>query len=571
VVGCIEAGKKLSYREIKAIIAAHILNEDQPQRNRAKPGGLDAATVIKQLTKMVAAIPSPGLWKQVQDLSCLLDVSIVDKKNGHQSELEALVREINRATLRLEDCSDRLRKHTASKSEHGSETVAQKHDEPREGGGVQGTTSAETSVDDGKQAPASPVSQPEKQAEQQVDTRSSKPEVASSEITDSAVVDHESELIALPEAQKSQENIHTGFFDKREPQAESNQAPEHVPEAVKVSCENLSLIAKSNQAPEHIAVELALNLSKEVKEFQQSGNRRVLIEALKDTFLIARASAALRSEIARTTALEALTNRIHDIKPRFLPKIAETLAKAGAFDLSAITGVSRAGKLVNINQMMGIDQRRTSELTTGSSGPNYNPVKQLGDFIETLEHIHDHLGTKAKANKDETEVNNTTVSDPEKQPVASQDARDSAMNRDAEKTGFVANPVSEGPKTEKQSGKQGDEQPSKTEVGETEVGLSWPVLDFESKVMAEVIALRKQAEQIPILGAQVENLKKDKKEAEKNQKEVENMFLITNDNFDKLVDLYEIIYNHFHLNEAGVISPEGIISPLECRQGKFPS
>jgi hypothetical protein len=73
--------------------------------------GRDAATVIKQLTKMVAAIPSPGLRKQVQNL--LLDVSIVDKKNGHQSELEALMLEINRATLRLEDCSDRLRETSA--------------------------------------------------------------------------------------------------------------------------------------------------------------------------------------------------------------------------------------------------------------------------------------------------------------------------------------------------------------------------------------------------------------------------------------------------------------------------
>jgi hypothetical protein len=56
----------------------------------------------------------------------------VGKKNGHQPELEALVLEINRATLRLEDCSDRLRKHTASKSEHGSETVTRKHDELRD-------------------------------------------------------------------------------------------------------------------------------------------------------------------------------------------------------------------------------------------------------------------------------------------------------------------------------------------------------------------------------------------------------------------------------------------------------
>jgi uncharacterized membrane-anchored protein YhcB (DUF1043 family) len=88
--------------------------------------------------------------------------------------------------------------------------------------------------------------------------------------------------------------------------------------------------------------------------------------------------------------------------------------------------------------------------------------------------------------------------------------------------------------------------------------------------MAEVIMLREQAARIPVLEAQVENLRKDKEEKEQYRRKVDDMFIITSDNFDKLVALYENIYNHFHLNEAGVISPEGIISPLECRQWKFP-
>ena len=46
--------------------------------------------------------------------------------------------------------------------------------------------------------------------------------------------------------------IHAAFVDGKEPQAELNQAPEHVPETVKVPWQNLSLIAKSNQDPEHI-------------------------------------------------------------------------------------------------------------------------------------------------------------------------------------------------------------------------------------------------------------------------------------------------------------------------------
>jgi hypothetical protein len=173
-------------------------------------------------------------------------------------------------------------------------------------------------------------------------------------------IDEECEPWWGPGAQTLQETInlmHAAFFDGKEPQAELNRAPEHVPEAVEVSCENISLIAKSNQTPEHMkfvlgqgpkpaaveqkcdAVELALNLSKELKEFEQSGNRRVLIEALREICLIARASAASRSEIARSLAIEALINRIPDMSEHFLLKIVETLGKTGAFDLSAITGV----------------------------------------------------------------------------------------------------------------------------------------------------------------------------------------------------------------------------------------
>jgi hypothetical protein len=201
----------------------------------------DAATVIKQLTKVVAAIPSPGLRKLVHNLSHLLDVSIVDKKNGHQRELEALVLEINRATLRLEDCSDRLRKDTASKSDHWSETEARKHDELREGEGVQG------------------------QLEKLMQERDTC--LRTRRKTDECEPDLESKLVKAmlekagaftdwsdKEARRFYETLSRipGFFKQ---QTHSKEASEPVPENVKVICENLNhvlAIAKSNQAPEHV-------------------------------------------------------------------------------------------------------------------------------------------------------------------------------------------------------------------------------------------------------------------------------------------------------------------------------
>jgi hypothetical protein len=269
--------------------------------------GLDAATVIKQLTKMVAAIPSPGLRKQVQNLSHLLDVSIVDKKNGHQPELEALVLEINRATLRLEDCRDRLRKHTASMSEHGSETVTRKHDELRESDWVHGQLEKPT---------------------QERDT-------------------------CLRTFEKVQSEL-------------ANQAQEHIESVLHEGPKPALGEQECN------AVELALNLSKELKEFEESGNRRVLIEAFRDNFLIARANANSRSEISKTIAIKTLINRIPDMNKNVLLKVMETLAKAGA------------GHLVKINKMMGIDQRGTPEFTRGGSRPGSNPVEDLGSFIEAL-------------------------------------------------------------------------------------------------------------------------------------------------------------------------------------------
>ena len=229
--------------------------------------------------------------------------------------------------------------------------------------------------------------------------------------------------------------------------------------------------------------------------------------------------------------------------------------------------------------MMGIGQRGTPEFTSGSSRPGSNPVKDIGSFLETLEHIHDHFGPKAIENHSARPCS----ADNGRQTLASQDARD-----DSEKTEGKTPPVSdqisdtESPNVTPDPEKQVHRQPFKTEVrlsepvvdkqeaGLSEVGLSEPITDFE----AEVIVLRRKVlekdSKIESLKCELELLKKDKEKAEERKKEAEDIFLKISEDYDQIVDLYEIIYNHFHLGDAGVNSPEGIISPLDCRQGNLP-
>jgi hypothetical protein len=130
--------------------------------------------------------------------------------------------------------------------------------------------------------------------------------------------------------------------------------------------------------------------------------------------------------------------------------------------------------------------------------------------------------------------------------------------------------------------KQVHRQPFKTEVGLSEpvvdkpkaglseVGLSEPVTHFESEVIVLRRTVLEKDMKIDNLKCELELLKKDKEKAEENKKEAEDMFLKISEYYDQLVGLYEIIYNHFHLGDAGVNSLEGIISPLDCRQGNFP-
>jgi hypothetical protein len=173
---------------------------------------------------------------------------------------------------------------------------------------------------------------------------------------------------------------------------------------------------------------------------------------------------------------------------KVLLKIVETLAKAGARDLSAITAVSKGVHSVNINQMMGNGQRRTSEFTGGSFRPGSNPLKNLGSFLEAsismiteaLEHIHDHFGPKVIEKRKHDELREGGGGQGTTSAETSAAASAEASVDDGKQA--PASPVS-GP--EKQSEKQVDTQSSKPEVALSEDSA---VVDPES----EVVALRRQ-------------------------------------------------------------------------------
>jgi hypothetical protein len=144
------------------------------------------------------------------------------------------------------------------------------------------------------------------------------------------------------------------------------------------------------------AIEAALDLSRELKEFENSGSRRVLIDALRDNFLLARSSTATKSENARTRALDTLISRIPDMSEDMLLEVVDVPSKVGEFDLSVITGVpsGREGPLVNVQPFMGLSQRMERPDLPKGANPESNSIKDLGSFLEDLAHIRKHFAGK---------------------------------------------------------------------------------------------------------------------------------------------------------------------------------
>jgi hypothetical protein len=143
-------------------------------------------------------------------------------------------------------------------------------------------------------------------------------------------------------------------------------------------------------------VEAAFSLKSELETYPRDKDRRALVGALKEQFLINRLVAASQAETNRNLALQILFNRMEHMSDKMLVKTIRVLGEIGALDLTALTGTSVPGGrsfMVSIQQafrLPGVDPQPSL-----GDRPASNPVKDAGMLLEAMKHITRHLQDKA--------------------------------------------------------------------------------------------------------------------------------------------------------------------------------
>jgi hypothetical protein len=87
-------------------------------------------------------------------------------------------------------------------------------------------------------------------------------------------------------------------------------------------------------------VELALSLKSELEAYEKDKDRRPLINALREQFLVNRNAAACQAEIVRDAALRVLFARMEHMSDNMLLRMIRELTEMGALELTAVTGIA---------------------------------------------------------------------------------------------------------------------------------------------------------------------------------------------------------------------------------------
>jgi hypothetical protein len=143
-------------------------------------------------------------------------------------------------------------------------------------------------------------------------------------------------------------------------------------------------------------VEVALELKKDLDDYEEHQDRKQLIGALKEQFLVSRYNNASQAEKTRYLGIQILFERMHKMSDNMLLKTIRELAEIGVIDLQSVTGMAlgaRGGSsLVNINQAFGLGGPPRDTLQLGASrSTETNPIKDTGNLLEALEHIAEHF------------------------------------------------------------------------------------------------------------------------------------------------------------------------------------
>jgi hypothetical protein len=137
--------------------------------------------------------------------------------------------------------------------------------------------------------------------------------------------------------------------------------------------------------------EPALSLKGELAAYDRDKDRRSLLEALKEQFLLNRYIAASQAEKNRTLALQILINRIERMSNKKLLKIVRVLSEIGARELTAVTGVPVSG---GRTPMFSIQIPRGSSRPSLGDRSTSNLVKHTAILMEPYEQIAVHLQGK---------------------------------------------------------------------------------------------------------------------------------------------------------------------------------
>jgi hypothetical protein len=139
-------------------------------------------------------------------------------------------------------------------------------------------------------------------------------------------------------------------------------------------------------------VEPALSLKSELEAYDRDKDRRPLLNALKEQFLLQRLVASSQAENTRNLGIQILRNRMDHMSDATLLKIIKVLSEAGALDLTAVTGLPVSGGRTPMFslQLPG----GGSQLSLGDRSAS-NLVEHTAMLMEPYEQIAAHLRDKA--------------------------------------------------------------------------------------------------------------------------------------------------------------------------------
>jgi hypothetical protein len=138
-------------------------------------------------------------------------------------------------------------------------------------------------------------------------------------------------------------------------------------------------------------VEPALSLKSELEAYDRDKDRRSLLGALKEQFLLNRYVAASQAEKNRTLALQILLPRMERMSDKMLLRTVRVLSEIGAPDLTAVAGVPMSGRTPMVSiQLPG----RGSQLSLGDRSAS-NLVTHTAMLLEPYERMAAHLRDKA--------------------------------------------------------------------------------------------------------------------------------------------------------------------------------